>query len=49
MEIRSGTGGIEAALFADDLFRMYLRYAENKGWKPELMNLNQNDQKNEPL
>ena len=38
-----GTGGIEAALFADDLFRMYLRYAENKGWKPELMNLNQND------
>ncbi len=43
MEIRSGTGGIEAALFADDLFRMYLRYAENKGWKPELMNLNQND------
>jgi len=43
MEIRSGTGGIEAALFADDLFRMYLRYAENKGWKPELINLNQND------
>ena len=43
MEIRSGTGGIEAALFADDLFRMYLRYAESKGWKPELMNLNQND------
>ena len=43
MEIRSGTGGIEAALFADDLFRMYLRYAENEGWKPELMNLNQND------
>ena len=43
MEIRSGTGGIEAALFADDLFRMYLRHAENEGWKPELMNLNQND------
>ena len=43
MEIRSGTGGIEAALFADDLFRMYLRYAEAKGWKSELMNLNQND------
>ena len=43
MEIRSGTGGIEAALFADDLFRMYLRYAEVQGWKPDLMNLNQND------
>ena len=43
IEIRSGTGGIEAALFADDLFRMYLRYAENIGWKSELMNLNQND------
>jgi len=43
IEIRSGTGGIEAALFADDLFRMYLRYAENEGWKSELINLNQND------
>ena len=43
LEIRSGTGGVEAALFADDLFRMYLRYAENKGWKSELINLNQND------
>tara|TARA_B110000263_G_scaffold249509_1_gene267325 strand:- start:212 stop:1273 length:1062 start_codon:yes stop_codon:yes gene_type:complete len=43
MELRSGTGGIEAALFADNLFRMYLRYAENKGWKIELMTLNQND------
>ena len=43
IEIRSGTGGIEAALFADNLFRMYLRYAENKGWKTELMTLNQND------
>ena len=43
MEIRSGTGGIEAALFADDLFRMYLRYAENKGWTIEMMSINQND------
>jgi peptide chain release factor 1 len=43
IEIRSGTGGIEAALFADNLFRMYLRYAENKGWKIELMTLNEND------
>tara|TARA_B100001123_G_C15310668_1_gene1024191 strand:- start:1424 stop:2485 length:1062 start_codon:yes stop_codon:yes gene_type:complete len=43
LEIRSGTGGVEAALFADNLFRMYLRYAEDKGWKSELMSLNQND------
>jgi peptide chain release factor 1 len=33
MEIRAGTGGDEAALFAGDLFRMYSRYAEEKGWK----------------
>lgn len=33
MEIRAGTGGEEAALFAGDLFRMYARYAENRGWK----------------
>ena len=33
IEIRSGTGGIEAALFAEDLFRMYSRYAEEKSWK----------------
>ncbi len=37
MEIRAGAGGDEAALFAGDLFRMYTRYAENKGWKVELM------------
>lgn len=37
LEIRAGTGGEEAALFAADLFRMYCRYAENKGWKVELM------------
>ena len=35
VEIRAGTGGDEAALFARDLFRMYSRYAENKGWKLE--------------
>jgi peptide chain release factor 1 len=34
-EIRAGTGGDEAALFAADLFRMYTRYAENRGWKIE--------------
>ncbi|RBP43932.1 peptide chain release factor 1 [Roseimicrobium gellanilyticum] len=35
MEIRAGTGGDEAALFAGDLFRMYSRYAEERGWKTE--------------
>lgn len=37
MEIRAGTGGEEAALFAGDLFRMYSRYAESKGWKISVM------------
>ncbi len=37
LEIRAGTGGEEAGLFAGDLFRMYSRYAENKGWKVEVM------------
>lgn len=37
MEIRGGTGGEEAALFAADLYRMYTRYAEQKGWKVELL------------
>jgi peptide chain release factor 1 len=37
LEIRAGTGGDEAALFAADLFRMYSRYAEAKGWKVEIM------------
>lgn len=36
MEIRAGTGGEEAALFAADLYRMYARYAERKGWQVEL-------------
>lgn len=35
IEIRAGTGGEEAALFAGDLYRMYLKYAESKGWKVE--------------
>lgn len=39
MEIRAGTGGEEAALFAADLFRMYSRYAELRGWKIELIDL----------
>ncbi len=37
MEIRAGTGGDEAALFAGDLFRMYSRYAESRGWKVEII------------
>ena len=37
LEIRAGTGGDEAALFAGDLFRMYSRYAETRGWKVELI------------
>jgi peptide chain release factor 1 len=37
LEIRAGTGGDEAALFAADLFRMYARYAERQGWKLEVM------------
>jgi len=36
-EIRAGTGGDEAALFAGDLYRMYVRYAEGRGWKLELL------------
>ena len=41
MEIRAGTGGDEAALFAADIFRMYTRYAEKMHWKMEIMNLNE--------
>src|ERR687887_2309619 len=37
LEIRAGTGGEEASLFAADLFRMYTRYAENHGWRMEIM------------
>ncbi|MBT8379492.1 MAG: peptide chain release factor 1 [Ignavibacteria bacterium] len=40
MEIRAGTGGDEAALFAGDLLRMYSRYAETKGWKTEFVDVN---------
>jgi len=37
VEIRAGTGGDEAAIFAGDLLRMYTRYAEQQGWKPEIL------------
>ena len=40
VEIRAGTGGDEAALFAADLFRMYSRYAEKQGWKVDVLDLN---------
>ncbi|MCH8157653.1 MAG: PCRF domain-containing protein [Nitrospinae bacterium] len=41
MEIRAGTGGEEASLFAADLFRMYTRYAENQKWKSEILSQSQ--------
>lgn len=43
LEIRAGTGGDEAALFAGDLLRMYLRYAERNGWKSEIISANESD------
>ena len=43
MEIRAGTGGEEAGLFAGDLFRMYARYAESRGWKVEVMDSSPSD------
>lgn len=43
MEIRAGTGGEEAALFAADLCRMYARYAETQGWKTEILSANYTD------
>ena len=41
LEIRAGTGGEEAALFASDLYRMYVRYAERQRWKLEILNLSE--------
>lgn len=43
LEIRAGTGGDESALFAGDLLRMYSRYAENSGWKVELMSTSESE------
>ena len=40
IEIRAGTGGDEAALFAQEIYRMYSRYAEKKGWRVEVINAN---------
>lgn len=41
LELRAGTGGDEAAIFVGDLFRMYSRYCDVRGWKMELMNVNE--------
>jgi peptide chain release factor 1 len=41
VEIRAGTGGDEAALFAGDLYRMYMKYYENKGWKTDLVSMSE--------
>ncbi len=43
LEIRAGTGGSEACLFANDLYRMYIRYAEIQKWKIELVNMSENE------
>ena len=43
MEIKGGEGGAESALFAADLLRMYLQYAQSKGWKVELLDQNESD------
>jgi len=43
LEVRAGTGGDEAALFAADLFRMYSRYADLNGWKTEIISASEND------
>lgn len=43
LEVRAGTGGDEAALFAGDILRMYLRYAEGQGWKTEIVSKNESE------
>lgn len=43
IEVRAGTGGEEAALFAADLYRMYTRYAERRGWRSEILSLSATD------
>ncbi|MFO6422894.1 peptide chain release factor 1 [Motilimonas sp. KMU-193] len=44
IEIRAGAGGDEAAIFAGDLFRMYSKYAEKRGWRVSVVNMNESDQ-----
>ncbi|HEX2841512.1 peptide chain release factor 1 [Hyphomicrobium sp.] len=43
LELRAGTGGDEAALFAADLFRMYQRYADSRGWATDIISMSEND------
>ena len=43
LEVKAGAGGEESALFAGDLLRMYLRYAERRGWKTEILEANPSD------
>ena len=43
LEVKSGEGGEESALFAGDLVRMYLRYAERRGWKTEVLDAVESD------
>jgi peptide chain release factor 1 len=43
LEVRAGTGGDEAAIFAGDLFRMYSRYAENQGWRVEVLSASEGE------
>ena len=43
LEIRAGTGGDEASLFAAELFRMYFRYAETQGWRVEIIDLSESE------
>ncbi len=43
LEIRAGTGGDEAALFAGDLFKMYSRYADQRGWKVEIVSASEGE------
>jgi bacterial peptide chain release factor 1 (bRF-1) len=43
LEVRAGTGGDEAAIFAGDLFRMYMRYAEKKGWQTQIISTNEGE------
>src|SRR4029078_1998507 len=43
LEIRAGTGGDEATLFASELFRMYSRYAETQGWRVEIIDLSESE------
>jgi peptide chain release factor 1 len=43
LEVKSGEGGEESALFAGDLLRMYMRYAEQRGWKTEVLDANESD------